>query len=729
MRWAGVTLVAGPERLPPSEALARLGEPGTPTLLLSLRPHALSELEVWNLHSGGVDRVQSWLDGVEGAARVVLDGVDAAGSVWPGELPEAALLRFLDALRLRAGVSVVLLEPFPVDRLAAPSAAMARLLGRVDQVLLWTGDAVLDGREVLTSRAHPAIPRDAFASERWLYAAIAAACVVVCLVAFRPSLLGGFRGVGLLGSVGEDLPRSLWLNAWLGERFAEGGSWNDTARVYWPLGAEVVAIVGNLGAALLAQPFQLLLGFPGYWNTYLAAALVGNGLAMGWLARTAGADRVGTMLGALSFTLAPPLMLELSRGDPRVLWAFPVPLAVGMALRALDGGRREAVLAGLAVALASLIWWFHALFAGLIIGALWLTRLRVDRAGRSRLMGQLGLMFKVWLPSLVTAIPLLAAANRGHLPDIDELYLPGRAGPSFAASLAFSRMTQDVLPLDRLLAVPSASAGWFASVLVLALVVGWLLAYGGQRLFWLGLAAAFGVLALGPWLSPSWGMSESWLPLPLRAFQVLFPPLVALDRPDRLLIVSGLALALTLALAWAPLSLRIPARMRTTALGGALFGIGAMPVLSGALPLPVFDYAAPSWVTEISGEGAVIHVPLGWSESSILWQPLHGLDVTGGPDEVQALRDPTPYRTTFDDTPALAFFRDLQRGRMGTPERAWLKEHGATWIVVHTSFIKQLIRSSEGPEIDALEPLLDRIDVAFGPAVFADESVRLYRVR
>lgn len=726
---AGVTLVAGPERLPLREALSWAVEPGRPTMLISARLHPLQDLERMDLRSGDRGRLQSWIDGQGGPALVVVDGVDALGGLLPGELPEEALLRLLDGLRRGPELRLLLLEPFAVDRLASPGAALKRLLATVEDARLWTGSELLDAHEVLRARAHPALPRDAFAPERWLYAAIAAACAVACFVVFRPSLLGGFQGHGLLGDVSEGLPRALWLNTWLGERLRDGGSWNDTTRIYWPLGAEVLGIFGNLGAALVAQPFRALLGDPGYWNLYLSTAVVTNGLAMGWLARRAGADRAGSILGALAFALAPPLMQEIGRGEPEVLWAAPLPLAVGLGLGALTGGRREALLCGLALAVASLIWWFHGLFAWVVIGLLWLVRLRAEPARRGELVRQIGRVFKVWLPCLLAAIPVLAAANRGHLPDLDELYLPGEAGPSFGASLVFERMTRDVLALDRLLAVPSLSAGWVASLLVLGLVFGWIGTHGGRRSFWLLVALGFAILALGPWLSPRWGMSEAWLPLPLRALQVLLPPLVALDRPDRLLIVTALALALTLALLWGPLSLRLSARARPWTLGGVVAAVSALPALAGLLPLPTFDHAPPAWVEHVSGEGALLHVPLGWSESSILWQNNHGADVSGGPDEVEAMRDPTPYRTAFEETPALAFFRELQRGRMGADERIWLKQRGARWIVVHTAFMRQLIRSSEGPEIDALEPLMDRIDVSFGPAVYEDEDVRLYEIR
>lgn len=725
----GVTLVAGPERLPLSAVMERHGAAELPVLVIGASPPPLDMLSRGRVSFGGLDRLRPWLEGVEGGALVVIEGVDALRPVGPGELPEAVLLSLIEAHPLRADASLVIVEPMPLDRLTSPSEAMKALLARVDRARLWTGAELLDAAEVLRTGSHPALPSDAFAPEWRLYAVIAAACTLAVAVAFRPSLLGSYRGDALLGDVREGLSRALWLNAWVGERIAEGGSWNDTARIYWPLGAEVMGIFGNLGAALLAQPFQALLGFPAYWNVYLGAALVANGLAMGWLARTLGADRPGAVLGALAFCLAPPLLREIDRGAPEVLWAAPLLLAIGFGIRAVEGRRRHAVAAGLAAAVAGLIWWFYALFAAVVVVAVGAVRARREPARRGQLLGQLGLAMKVWLPSLVGAIPVIAAANRGHLPDLDELYLPGDAGPSFGAALVFQRMTGDVLALDRLLAVPSASAGWLASLLVFALVGLWIVAARGRRLFWPALSLVFAVLALGPWLSPDWGLADGWLPLPLRALQVLFPPLTALDRPDRLLVVAAVGLAVTLALCWAPLSLRVPAPLRSAALGGAVVGVAAMPLLSGAVPLGAFDYAPPAWVERLDGEGALIHVPLGWSESSLLWQPLHGLDVTGGPDEVRAMRDPSPYRTAFEESPALAFFHELPRGRMNDADRDWLRERGARWIVVHVGFMRQLMRASTGPEADAIEPFLDRIDVAFGPPVVETEDVRLYQVR
>ena len=167
---------------------------------------------------------------------------------------------------------------------------------------------------------------------------------------------------------------------------------------------------------------------------------------------------------------------------------------------------------------------------------------------------------------------------------------------------------------------------------------------------------------------------------------------------------------------------------RTAALGAAVIGVALVPMFAGVLPLPSFDYSPPTWVSQIKKPGAVIHVPLGWSEASMLWQPLHGQPVAGGPDEVAIMRDPTPYSNAIQQTPALAFFRDLEMGRMGASELRWLNQQGAAYVVVETEFMRQLMKTGAGPEYDMLDPLMDRIDTTFGPAIYEDQDVRLYQV-
>lgn len=724
----GVTLVMGPEHMPLNDALAAARATGARVYLIGGEPRELAVGAHDAVELGSLEALQDWLNAAPGPARVVVRGARSLPRWMPAERAEDRLLRLLDEVTLGDQAGLIVLEPLPIDRVTSPDHAMARLLARADRRLFCTGTELLAADSVMARRGHPALPRDAMAHEGWLYVGMLAICALGVAVAFRPTLLASQGGVRLLGDVSEGLPRSLWLNAWLGEQLAGGGSWVETREIYWPLGANVIATFGNVATGLLAAPLEALFGFPGYWNAYVGAALVCNGLAMGWLARTAGADRVGAMLAALSFAVAPPLLREVGRADPAVLWAAPFLLSVGLCLRAVRGGRREAAIAGAGLALASVCWWYYGLFAAGIGLALVIGTGLLAPAQRPRLLGQAGMALRFWAPAVLAALPLWAAANRGHLPDLGELYLPGSNGPSFAATLAFDRMTHDVLSLDQLLAVPSATLSWGASVLVLGLLGAWLVVTRGARLFWIGVAGTAAVLALGPWLTPGWGMSRGWMPLPLRALQVLFPPLEWLDRPDRLLVVTAMALSLTVGLLWHPLSRRLPVGRRPAFLGVAVVGVALVPMLSGALPLPGFDYAPPGWVDQIKQPGAVIHVPLGWSEASTLWQPLHGQPVAGGPDEVTVMRDPTPYSNAMEQTPALAFFRDLETGRMGEAERAWLVAQGAAYVVVETDFMRQLMRSGQGPEYDMLDPLMDRIDTTFGPPIYDSQGVRLYQI-
>lgn len=724
----GVTLVAGPEHMPLTDALAAARASGARVYVLGAEPRELTARDLGTVELGSLEALPDWLDALPGPAIVVLHHAGSLPGWLATERPEDRLLRLLDEVRLRDDAGLVLLEPLPLDRLSAPDQTMSRLLARSDRRLLCTADGLLPADGVLASRGHPALPRDALAHEAWLYLAVTAVCALAIAVALRPTLLGPHTGMRLLGDVSDGLPRNLWLNSWLAEQLRQGGSWIETRQIFWPLGANVVATFGNIAANLLATPFLTLLGFPLYWNVYVGTALLCNGVAMGWLARDQGADRVGAVLAALSFSVAPPLLREVGRADPAVLWAAPFLLAVGLCLRATRGDRRDAMLAGLSLALTSVFWWYYGLFAAVIGISVAIARGLRAPATRAHLLGQAGMVLRLWAPVVVAALPALAVANRGHLYDLGELYLPGANGPSFAATLAFDRMTSDVLALDQLLAVPSGSLRWGASVLVLGVLGAWLVAHRGARLFWAGVAIVSAVLALGPWLSPSWGMASGWLPLPLRGLQVLFPPLEWLDRPDRLLVLTAMALSITLGLLWYPLSRRLAAARRPAALGVAVVGVALVPMFSGTLPVAAFDYAPPGWTRQITKPGAIIHVPLGWSEASTLWAPLHGRAVAGGPDEVVAMRDPTPYSNAVEQTPALAFFRDLDRGRMGPEERRWLLDQGAAYVVVETDFMRRLMRSGEGPEYDMLDPLMDRIDVTFGPAIYDANGVRLYEI-
>ena len=61
-------------------------------------------------------------------------------------------------------------------------------------------------------------------------------------------------------------------------------------------------------------------------------------------------NQTGALLAGLAFTAAPPVLREISDGSQIQFVAFPLAVAIGLCLRAMErGGRTGGVIAGLAI--------------------------------------------------------------------------------------------------------------------------------------------------------------------------------------------------------------------------------------------------------------------------------------------------------------------------------------------------------------------------------------------
>lgn len=719
----GVSLVAGPEQIPLDGVLVRAGAAGRRVLVVARgapqgRPDPARD---WLAEPAGDDAIARWIADQEEPCAVVVMGALSLGGWLAGESSEQRLSRFLDRLPRRLDLAVVLVEPVSASAVRQPDRALGRLLGRVDRTWLWTGSSLLRAREALAAGAPrpPGLPWYAAVRDGWFWAGLVCLCAVAAATVLRAS---GAEGTALLGNAREVLPRSLWVDAWFSHQLATGGSWVFSDTVAWPSGADVIPHVRGLGAAVVALPFVRAFGYPEFWNPLVALALVCNGLAAGWLARVAGADRGGVVLAALGFLIAPPVLTQVGLGDQAVFWAAPLAVAIGLGMRALDGDRRDATLSGAAIGVAGLFWWFYALFAAALLLSLALARALRHPAGRSALSRQVRGMLRAFLPFSVGLVPMIGAWVRGDWPRVADIIGPKAGALSGAARVWFHRATTDVLSLEQLFVSPTAGAGWLPSLVVLVVLSSWVLLHRGRRIWWAAVAAAAAVLAMGVWLDPRWGLSSGWLPLPLRGLQVLFPPLELLDRPDRFLIITALATAVMAGLLWRPLCHRLPSALRPALWTAGLALVGASSAMSTSLSTFLFE--APGWTRAISGQGAVLHVPMGLSEADLMWQPLHGQPITGGPDEAMLLDDGSPYRLLFEQNAALAFFWDFAKGRLDSDGRAWLLGRGARYVVVYEDVVNRVSEGTQGETY--LMPLADRIEQTLGPAIYNADGVRVY---
>ncbi|MDP6932465.1 MAG: hypothetical protein QGG40_06085, partial [Myxococcota bacterium] len=312
------------------------------------------------------------LRSLDRACVIVLTDVRDLAHRTCGQRPEAQLAEFIDQVRPAlddTGSHLLILEPLAPDRISHPDVIGQRLLARVDAALIWTGARLsavshapvtlaqwmVRGRDAwrLSSRAEILNDRLAWCSSGLLFA-------ILALVSLQSVFIHQSSQTQLLGAIDESLPGSLWSNWWVYSTLvgADVSEFAHTTQVLWPVGIEPAATFGNLFASILSVPFQAIGGYPDYWNVFVLAALVTNGLATAALARTLGADRRGAVIAGAIFTVAPPILREVAAANQALFWASPLALALRSGLRMLDSdSESDAWWTGTWVAIASLTWW------------------------------------------------------------------------------------------------------------------------------------------------------------------------------------------------------------------------------------------------------------------------------------------------------------------------------------------------------------------------------------
>jgi hypothetical protein len=212
----------------------------------------------------------------------------------------------------------------------------------------------------------PTLPRG---SDRWWWLAAVAAGLGLALIATWPVWPRPSQGM-LCGVMHPDCAGNQWLLVWVAERVAGLEGLLHNPRYYWPVG-DAPFLAGNGGEGLLYLPFHLLLGWPTGANLFLVSLLVGNVLAGCWAARSAGAGWPGALLAGAALGCGPYALRELGAGrfsQADLIWLL---LFFGAWLRLLrEPRRRWAALAGISLAIASALYWYHGLFAVLAGGLL-----------------------------------------------------------------------------------------------------------------------------------------------------------------------------------------------------------------------------------------------------------------------------------------------------------------------------------------------------------------------
>ena len=403
---------------------------------------------------------------------------------------------------------------------------------------------------------------------------------------------------GRAPSVRPDYLLNLWNFWWVDRVLLQGEGallWTDF--LHYPEGLSLarheLSYVNSVPGALLARA----LGGHGAYKLLLITHYALAGWFAYLLAREVSGSRGGALLAGILWALA-PFHAYYSQSLNGAATEF-IPLLLFFQIRLWRGGGRGNVL-GFGAA-AGLLAAGHAYFLvyGVALGFLLVVGGRLWdpatplRAGLRRLAPGVGLAA---LAAGAVDWPLIAASLSGG----------SRVYDSEVSLAHMAARSNDLLgclwiggPEELLVSWPTM-LGWTALALI---------AVGAARdrrcAFWLAAALLFAVLSLGPSLHV--GREDTGLPLPYRLL-VRAPGLQMLRKPDRMITLVTLAVALQLSLAW-PVAAR--------RLGGARWLLPAAAVLLAVelRPAPVSTFAierSPFWaeLADDDGVDALIELPL-----------------------------------------------------------------------------------------------------------------------
>ena len=198
---------------------------------------------------------------------------------------------------------------------------------------------------------------------------------------------------------------------WLVHQAGLSGAAHSTW-LFWPVSVDRLVMDGFPLDALASWPLLALLGWPAGFTIFVLLCLWGAGLAMAWWSSAWWRSPLAGLVAGVTYQASHILMLELYEGRAtQVFAAIWLPLALGFGWRALAagaGGRRQAVMAGLATGLAALSYWY-ALFLTALGLAVLLVLARPRRwrqVGALTVGGALGSVLIMALPLLYTLLHL-----------------------------------------------------------------------------------------------------------------------------------------------------------------------------------------------------------------------------------------------------------------------------------------------------------------------------------
>lgn len=252
------------------------------------------------------------------------------------------------------------------------------------------------------------------------WTAVAVAYLALAVALTWP--LVAHMGDAIPGIAQVDLFDTVWLRLATAKMFLEG-TYPLTHEVFAPAGYPLGDLLPNSFDHLLAAPFVLLLPWPLADNLFWIALLAANGLAAHRLGRQEGGTHAAGFLVGVLFASSDAILREANLGRSPEAMLFATPMYVAAILRVLreDGRPRDAIAAGVWMALAGLGYWYQALFHVIVSIPLGIPLLRAPwrRAGLARVA------LAAFVAITFVAVPLsIILARRDDMPDPTQASFP-----------------------------------------------------------------------------------------------------------------------------------------------------------------------------------------------------------------------------------------------------------------------------------------------------------------
>lgn len=529
--------------------------------------------------------------------------------------------------------------------------------------------------------------------QRWfdelsfVWVALVVALVYLAVAVFMTWPLATQLSTRTPAGYGGDAWAHHWNYWWVKTAIAQGLNPYYTDLLYYPEGVSLTTHNipwFNIGLWL---PLQAFIGGPAAYGLIYILAFAFNGFAMFLLLREYTDRMAAAFVGGLIFGAWPYVVSQM--GHPNMIVLGWVPLTLLMLKRTMERGRlRDAVAAGVFLALTGIVRWQLLIMASIAVGLFVTHKLATDSACRTR--RTIMSLLLVGLVALALMAPLLlpVVADAIAQDDLDPVLKTGTERSSDLLSYVtpnrnlrlYSGLTRQLGDSLNFSGDQMKFIGFIALVLLLIGVI------KGRPAAWLWMAmlVTYVILALGPELRIG-HQSLPEVPMPYRLVQDFF--LIRIVRnPARYNVFVGLPVAMLAGLGMTYL-LNHPRLQRGTVLLTALFAILICAEYWFA-PYRTLTLHTPDWYVELSqvpGEFAVLDLPMdraGHDKLYMYFQTTHGRPLLQGhvsrvPPEAEEYLESNPFlkRLTSDNTmdPSLPVMHQLGQ----------LSDAGVRYIILH----------------------------------------------